>query len=266
MEAELFKIGFLSITLFDLIDIGMVAALFLWLYSYLKDSMAVQILFGLVILIGLKFIAEAVNLRATNWILNTISNVWLLAFIILFQPELRKLMLIITRSKIFRLFVRSKIRETLDDIVDAVAELSSKHIGALIVFPRSQNVQMTIDSGIRIQAFVTKELLISIFSTKSPLHDGAVVIENQTLVAARCILPLSNVQKMNGRNLGTRHRAGLGLTEQIDALVLIVSEETGYISITDGGEMTSNINIGDLLRILEINLYENDKNTRDIKG
>ncbi|MDQ1266819.1 MAG: Diadenylate cyclase [Bacteroidota bacterium] len=234
---ELFKIGFLTITLIDLIDIGIVAVAFFWLYKALRDTVAVQILFGLVILILLKFIAEVAGFRSINWILNTISDIWLLSFIILFQPELRKVLLLLTRSPIFRLFVRSKISRTIDEVIDAALEMSEKHIGALIVFTRSQNVKMTVDTGVPLQAVVSKELILSIFNTKSPLHDGAVIVDNELIMAARCILPLSSQTKVKGKNLGTRHRAALGLSEQIDTIVLVVSEETGGISIAESGSM-----------------------------
>jgi diadenylate cyclase len=176
-----------------------------------------------------------------NWILKTIKDIWLLAFIILFQPELRRLLLRITRSQLFTIFTKSKINEALSEVVSAAVELSEKHIGALIVFTRSQNVQMTIETGIPMQAIVSKELIISIFNTKSPLHDGAVIIDEDTIISARCVLPLSNITKYEGRNLGTRHRAGLGLSEQIDVVVLIVSEETGSISVAESGQLILNI-------------------------
>jgi diadenylate cyclase len=253
---EILQIGFISITLFDLLDIAIVTVVFYWLYRALKDTIAIQILFGLVALISLSFFTEALQLKSINWILDTLSEIWLLAFVILFQQELRKLLLIITRSKLFQLFVRQNIAQTFDEITEATKELAEKHIGALIVFPRSQTVQMTIDTGIPLKADVTKELLLSIFSTRSPLHDGAVVIENRTIIAARCILPLTNKQKYENRNLGTRHRAGLGLTEQIDAIVLIVSEETGHISIADSGDMILNIPKDNLEEILRRKLLQ----------
>lgn len=255
---EIFRIGFLSFTFIDVIDIILVSLLFYWVYKLLKDTVAVQILFGLVILIGLSFIAEAASLKSVNWILKTISNIWLLAFIILFQPEIRKMLLIITRSPLFRVFVKSRISQTIDEVVDAALEFSAKHIGALMVFTRSQNVQMTVDTGIKIHAVVSRELLSSIFNTKSPLHDGAVIIENQMIVAARCVLPLSTVTKYDGKNLGTRHRAALGLSEQIDAVVLIVSEETGAISIAQEGDLTLDIDKKEFPDVLKNRLAENN--------
>ncbi len=254
---ELFKIGFLSFTIIDVIDITVVAVLVYWLYKALKDTIAVQILFGLVIILGVSFVTEAINLKSINWILRTISDIWLIAFIVLFQPELRKLLLLITRSPIFQLFVKTKIAETIDEVIDAVLELSDKHIGALIVFPRTQNVQMTIDTGIPLQAVVSRELLVSIFNTKAPLHDGAVIIDNQMVLAARCVLPLSNAKKTKGKNLGTRHRAALGLSEQLDSIVLVVSEETGGISIAESGDLIINIPVEQLPTILSAKLASN---------
>ncbi len=253
---ELFKIGFLTITTFDLLDILIVSVLFYYLYKALKNTIAVQILFGMVIIISLQFITEASNFRSLNWILRTISDVWLLAFVILFQPELRKLLLLITRNPLFRLFVKPQISASLDEIVDAVKELSSKHIGALIVFMRSQNVQMTIDTGIPIQALISKELILSIFNTKSPLHDGAVIIHNDMILAARCVLPLTSATKHGSKNLGTRHRAGLGLSEQVDTLVIIVSEETGGVSLADRGDLLLNVPEEQLFNIIATKLYE----------
>lgn len=246
----LFKIGFLTFTLMDLLDIVIVALLIYWLYRSLKNTVAVQILFGMVIIIGLQFITEASNFKSLNWILRTISDIWLIAFVILFQPELRKLLMIIVRSPIFRVFVKPKISETVDEVIEAALEMSEKHVGSIIVFTRTQNVQMTVDTGIPLQSMVSKELLLSIFNTKSPLHDGAVIIDNNMIVAARCVLPLSSQTKYGNKNLGTRHRAALGLSEQADTIVLIVSEETGGISISESGELTLNIPHNDLGEIL----------------
>lgn len=250
----LFKIGFLHFTLIDMVDILLVSLIIYWLYRALKNTIAVQILFGMVILTALSFITEAANFKSINWILTKISDIWLLAFIILFQPELRKLLLLITRSPIFRIFVKSKLAETIDEVIEAAAEMSTRHIGALVVFTRTQNVQMTVDTGIPLQALVSKELLMSIFNTKSPLHDGAVIIDSQMITAARCVLPLSSVTKFQNKNLGTRHRAGLGLSEQVDTVVLIISEETGGISIAESGELILNIPIDQLPLILNSKL------------
>jgi len=222
---ELFKIGFIDFSFLDFLDVALVTLIIAGIYYALKNTIAIKILFGLILLILLSFITEATNLKSLNWIIKTILNIWLIGFIVLFQPEIRKALVMLTKSPIFQLFVKTKINETLDDLIDAVREMSNKHTGALIVFPKSQNVQMTLDTGIPVQASISKELILSIFNTKSPLHDGAVIIENKSILAARCILPLSLTSRINNQNLGTRHKAALGLSEQVDAVILIVSEE-----------------------------------------
>ncbi len=237
----LFSIGFLQFTLVDAIDVVLAALILYWVYRALRATVAIQILIGLLFLVAVSFVVNSANMKALSWIVNAITNIWLLAFIVLFQPELRRILTALTRTRLFRLFVRLNINQTIDEVIDAVRDFSEKHTGALIVFTRNQNIRITIETGIPLQAVVSTELLASIFNTRSPLHDGAVVLDGQTLVAARCILPLSNVMKIGGRNLGTRHRAGLGLSEHADVLVLIVSEETGGVSIAHEGELLMNI-------------------------
>jgi len=238
---DLFKIGFVSVSLIDIIDIGIVTVLFFFIYRALKGTVAVQVLIIMILLIITSFITEAVNLKVVSWIIKTITSVWLIAYIILFQPEIRRLLMMATRSTFFRMFVKSKLTATIDEVVHAVWELSALHIGALIIFPRTQSVEMTVERGVEIQASVTKELLISIFNPKSPLHDGAVTIDKDIIANAKSILPLSTVTSIGAKVLGTRHRAGLGLSEQVDAIVVIVSEETGGISICEEGEILFNI-------------------------
>lgn len=254
---ELFSIGFLSITLVDVLDILIVSALFYWIYNNLKDTIAIQILFGLVVLIGLSFISEAINLKSINWLLKTLSDIWLIAFIIIFREEIRRLLLIVTRSPIFQLFVKSKITETFSTLTEAVKELSDKHIGALIVLTRSQNIEMTIEKGFDLDALVTKELILSIFNPKSPLHDGAIIIENKIIMSAKNTLPLSKKIKTSIKNLGTRHKAALGLTEMTDVVVIIVSEETGAISLANEGTLYYNINKDIFEEILNA-MYNNE--------
>lgn len=258
---DLFRIGFIDVTLIDAIDIGVVAVLFFAIYRTLRHTVAVQILLGLVVILGISFVTSSANMKALNWVLRAISDVWLVAFIILFQPELRRVMLLITRSRLFRVFIKKNIAETIDEVLDAAKELAEKHIGALIVFTRSQNVKMTIDTGVPLQAVVSKELLVSVFNPRSPLHDGAVIIENELLVAARCVLPLATTTKIGNRNLGTRHRAALGLAEQSDSVVLIVSEETGAISLAHDGELETGIRLGELAEVLKQHLEDRSTQT-----
>lgn len=253
---EFFKLGFLAFNLIDLLDILIVAILFFLLYKALKNTIAIQILIGMIIILALQFITEAIHLKSLNWIINTIWDVWLIAFIVLFQPELRKLLLIITKSSVLSFFVKPKLTKYYDEIIESIIELSEKHIGALIVFTKNQNVQMTVDTGIPIEAVVSKELIMSIFNVKSPLHDGAIIVEGDMIVAARCILPLSSMTRYGNKNLGTRHRAALGLSEQSDAIILVVSEETSGISLCQAGEMTLNIKHDELYQILKMRLSD----------
>lgn len=238
---ELFRIGFLSVNLVDLIDLILLCAVFYWLYNLLKETIAAQILFGLVILILATFVTELMNLRSLNWLFKAVMSVWLLAFIILFQPELRRVLLRISNLPFLRYFTRSSLTQTIDEVIAAAKEMSENHIGGLLIFTRTQNVEINLDKGILIGARVSKELILSIFNPKSPLHDGAVLIDGPNILYAKCILPLSSITKIEGKILGTRHRAALGLTEQTDALVLIVSEETGGVSIAEFGKLTLNI-------------------------
>lgn len=247
---ELFKISFLNVTALDILDILVVTIVLHFLYQTTKNTIAVQIFFGIVAILGLYFLTETLHLKLLNLILRTLSGIWLLAFIILFQQEIRRLLLVIVRSRLFSFFSRSQLIETIDEVVKAVIEMSEKHIGALLVFTRSTNIKMTIETGIPIQAKLTKELLLSIFNTKSPLHDGAVIIQGTTIEAARCILPLSLTTRYQGKHLGTRHRAAMGISEQADVLVVVVSEETGRISIIEEGLFIPGITPANLDSIL----------------
>lgn len=252
--SELFRIGFLTVTVVDLIDVLIITVVFYLVYRSLRDTVAVQILILLVIVLGLGFAAEAANLKTVNWLLRRLADIGLIAFVVLFQPELRRVLLMITQTRLFRMFMRVTNSETIDDVANAVLDMSGKHIGALIVFSRAEHVKVTVETGIELRAAVSSELLMSIFNPRSPLHDGAVVIDNRTIVAARCVLPLSSRQRWDTRNLGTRHRAGLGISEQADVVALMVSEETGGISLAYQGELTLDIPSDKLKNILQEHL------------
>lgn len=240
---DVFQFGFLSISWLDLIDIAIVAVAFWFVYRSLRDTLALQVLFLLSILLGLSFFTDALGLDTVNWILRRLGDIGLIAFVVLFQPELRRLVLLLTRGRVFRLFLRTRSAEAIDAVVDAIEDLTSSHIGALIVFSRADHIKVTVDTGVKLNASASSELISSIFNPRSPLHDGAIVIDGQQIVAARCVLPLSTTQRVGSRTLGTRHRAGLGLSEQADAVVVIVSEERGTVSLAYGGELELDIPI-----------------------
>lgn len=235
---DLFKIGFLTITLSDLVDIAIVSFIFYKLYTILKGTIAAQIFIGLLIILLFSFISQSLNLRAVSWLLKLITDIWVIVFVILFQPEIRRLLVIIARNPIFKVFTKSESYESIDAIVDASFEMSQHQHGALIVIIKSSGIRGYAETGEILNARISAPLLTSIFYPRSPLHDGAVIVNKDLIEAARCTLPLSQVTMVNGESLGMRHRAGLGISEQADVICVIVSEETGSISIAENGELT----------------------------
>jgi diadenylate cyclase len=234
---ELFRIGFLTVSLVDLLDVLLVSYLFYRLYLVMRGTIAVQIFAGLVLILAFSFVAQALNLKAMSWILRTVMDIWVIAFIILFQPELRRLLVLVSRNPMIRMFLKANVDESLEEVVAAVAELSRKKTGALIVFVRATGIRMHAETGTKLEALVSRSLLLSIFNPRSPLHDGAVIVKDRLVEAARCTLPLSNLTEWEGQLLGTRHRAGLGISEQADVIVVIVSEETGTVSVAENGTL-----------------------------
>ncbi len=238
---ELFKVGFLTVTFTDLIDICIVTFIIYKLYSLLKGTIAAQIFIGLMIILVISFISQAVNLRALSWLLKLITDIWVIAFLILFQPEIRRLLVIVARNPFFRMFVKSESSEPASIIADAAFELSQHQHGALMILIKSTGIRGYTETGEILNAKLSVGLIKSIFFPRSPLHDGAVIIKNDIVEAARCTLPLSLTTTVNGETLGMRHRAGLGISEQADVLSVIVSEETGSISIAEGGQLTKGL-------------------------
>lgn len=247
---DLFSIGFIDVSLIDIIDIIIVTALLYKLHQVLRNTIAVQIFLGIIAILAVYFLTEVINFRSLNWILQTLSNIWLLAFIVLFQPELRRLLLVIVRAPMFSNLMGSNLNEAIDEVLEAAQEMSEKHVGALIIFARARNIKMTIETGIPVQGVLSREMLLSIFNTKSPLHDGAVIVQNGLIEAAGCILPLSSTTKYQRFKIGTRHRAALGISEQADVLALVVSEETGKISLAEEGTLYMHLSIDKLDKLL----------------
>lgn len=247
---ELFKLGFLTITLVDVVDIVLVSIIFYNLYRGMRGTVAAQIFIGLIIIILLSIVAQAVNLIAMGWILRTLTDIWVIAFIIIFQPEIRRLLSTLARNKMVRMFIRMNVDESIEEITAASLELSKKRQGALIIIARGTGMKSFAETGIILHAQISRSLLLSIFNPRSPLHDGAVIVNDRTIEAARCTLPLSANSRFGDMVLGTRHRAGLGITEQTDAVCVIISEETGAISIADNGELTYKISVKELRKEL----------------
>jgi len=234
----LFNIGFLTFTLIDLIDIILVTWVFFKVYQYFKETRAGQMLVGLVILLISSFLFNSFGLSAMSWLVNQFQTVWVVAFVILFQPEIRRLLIYVGQTRFFQSIFKMGTSRSLEAIVNASLQLSKKKWGGLIVIQRETGLRSYKDASVQLKAEVSTPLLLSIFNPESPLHDGAVILQNTLIEAAGCILPLTESQ-MILPEMGTRHRAALGITEESDAIVVIISEERGTISTAENGRFTN---------------------------
>ena len=191
-------------------------------------------LIGLIILLIASFLFNAIGFSATSWLVNQFQTVWVVAFVILFQPEIRRLLIYVGQTRFFRSIFRVGTSRSLEAVVDASLNMSDRQWGALIVIQRETGLRAYKESGISIKGEVSTALLLSIFNPSSPLHDGAVILQNTLVESAGCILPLTESEMINP-DMGTRHRAALGLTEESDAIVIVVSEERGAIAAAENG-------------------------------
>ena len=230
----------------DLVEIAIVAYILYKLYQFMRGTIAVQIFLGIMAIYAVQVVVTAVDMTMLPALFSLIGEVAVLAIIILFQPEIRRLLLLLGQNPLVRRFVSSSAHDDmLSEVTAAVAEMSKDRIGALIAFERSSGLRNYIETGTVIQSAVSRDLLITIFYGQNPLHDGAVIITNRRIEAARCILPVSTSMKLSP-HLGLRHRAAVGLTEQTDAFVVVVSEETGNVSVSVDGELISNLSVNEL--------------------
>jgi diadenylate cyclase len=229
----------------DAIDIAVVSFLFYRLLILVRGTRAAQMLIGLIMLIFLAVLAEWLRLSVLNWLIDSLRTVWVVVFIIIFQPEMRKALSQISESRVFKRFVSVGEFGYLAEIQSAVERMSRKGLGALIVIERNIGMKNYLETGTKIEADVTAELLETIFTPPSPLHDGAVILRGNQILGAACILPLSSNPYLE-KALGTRHRAAVGLTEETDAIVIVVSEETRKISVAENGQLDTDLQIGDL--------------------
>ena len=233
----LFKIGFLTVTLIDLVDLLLVSWLFYKVYIYFKGTRAGQMLAGLVILMLASFLFNAFGFSASSWLVNQFQTVWVVAFVILFQPELRRLLIYVGQTRFFQRIFRVGTSRTILSIIEASMQLQERHWGGLIVIQKETGLRSYKEQGTQLKAEVTAPLLVSIFNPSSPLHDGAVIIQNDIIDAAACILPLTE-SKMIDPEMGTRHRAALGISEETDAIVVLISEEKARISVAEDGRFS----------------------------
>lgn len=254
-------------SLWDVIDILLVAYLFYKLMRFLRNTNAQKLFQGLIALVVITILANLLQLSVISYILTNVMQVGILALVIIFQPELRKMLEQFGSQKLGEWlgFGRNQQAKTTDtailQTIEAVNSMSWTKTGALIVFQREDSLQNIINTGTTINADVNAELLKNLFYNKAPLHDGAVVIANGRIVAAGCILPLSGKQNIS-KDLGTRHRAGLGQSENFDSLSVIVSEETGAISLAEGGVLKRHLAPETLERLLVAKLMPEEEETK----
>ncbi len=255
-----------------IIDLAIVIFLLYCFFKIVKGSRAWQLIKGIVLVLVATWVSSLLNLRILNAILTAIMNIGLIAIIVIFQPELRRALEQLGTNKFTKFFgidkdIATKTKEDIYKAVIATQELSKAKTGALIVIERDINIQDIISTGIPMGAEVSPQLLVNIFEPKTPLHDGAVVISNNKIAAAACVLPLAD-DKDIAKSLGTRHRAAIGISKQSDAIAIVVSEETGKVSVAKDGTLIMDVREDVLKKILISNIVTkrfaiSDKQTKN---
>ena len=241
-----------------IIDLAIVVFLLYCFFKIVKGSRAWQLIKGIALLIIATWVSGLLNLKILNWILTGIMNLGVIAVIVIFQPELRRALEQLGTNKLARFFgiekdLSTKTKEDIYKIVIASTELSKAKTGALIVIERDIKIQDIINTGIPMDAEVSPQLLVNIFEPKTPLHDGAVIISNNKIAAAACVLPLAD-DKDIAKELGTRHRAAIGISKESDSIVVVVSEETGKMSVAKDGTLIADVREDVLKKILISNV------------
>jgi len=236
-------IGFLDFGLKDLLETLVIALVLFYLYRWIRGTFAIQAALGLLFIIVINAVVSLLGFTTLNFMLRSVLDVGVLAVFIIFQPEIRKLLYSLGQNTTFdRLMGRTGSESVIEEVITAVKNMAQTKTGALIVFAKSSSLQDLVDVGIRLDAKVNSELIQTIFQKDTPLHDGAIVIRNNRIVAASCYLPISQNPNISSV-FGTRHRAAVGVSETNNVFVVIVSEETGRISIAKNGGLTSGLSI-----------------------
>ena len=258
--------GLLStITFLDVIDIVVVAYFLYRLFLMLKNTRAATLGKGLMVLIGFTLICRWLNLHVISWLLEKSMTVIMVALPVVFQPELRRALEQIGRGKLFHKgseLDEQELEEMLDSVAHATKVMSKNKVGALMVFERATGLAERIETGVPIDGLVSSGLLQNIFVKDTPLHDGAVIIRGNRVVAACCLLPLTENRNLS-QELGTRHRAAIGMSEQSDAMILVVSEETGTISIARNGELMRYLTVDDVKEILRTAIFRQNTEVKN---
>jgi diadenylate cyclase len=232
------------VTWWDIFDITIVSIVVYEVLKLIRGTHAVQMAMGIALLVGMFYLSRGLQLETLNWLIRNVVGYLVFAAIVLMQGDIRRALGMIGRAPFFRVFRRLDRSETDDDTIEelvvALRTLASKRTGAIVVLERSIGLRNYIESGIPLDAKLTYDLLVSIFQEGSPLHDGAVIVQGDRVAAAACFLPLTINPRLS-RELGTRHRAALGVTEENDAIAMVVSEETGVISLAMDGSMERSV-------------------------
>jgi diadenylate cyclase len=233
---DLFRIGFIRFGVVDLIDVSVVSFIFYKLLSLMKGTRSANIVMGLILVFVISFLAFWFRLDAVMWMFTNLATVGFIVLVVVFQPELRSALAQIGHSRIFRVFFNLEEQRKIDEIVKAAQRLSELKYGGLIVIERNVGLRNIIETGKGIKSQLSAELLTTLFTPYTPLHDGAVVVRGDLIAAAACTLPLTKEPRYM-RIYGMRHKAGIGITEESDAVAVIISEETGEISLAANGTL-----------------------------
>lgn len=243
--------------LLNIIDLLIVAFVFYQLFVLIRGTRAVQILKGLSVLIIVSFVSRWLGLVTMDWVLERFWTIGLVAVVVLFQPELRRALAQMGRERSWKGFLK-KEKHLIDELIKGVRFLSLDKIGAIIVIERNIGLKGYLETGVKIDSDISSELLGTIFMPTTPLHDGAVIIRNGRIAAAGCILPLTHEPDIDS-SFGTRHRSAIGLSEETDAVVIVVSEETGKISMAISGGMATNLSMERLTEMLTLYLPKKER-------
>lgn len=246
---ELFHLDFISFRLIDLIDIIIVAYVIYKLLNLMKGTRSAQMITGLVIVFTLAVAAFWFQLEGLMWLFTNLATVGIIALVILFQPELRGMLAQMGHSQLFRFITRYERSKVVDEVSRAAIRLSELKYGGLLVIERAVGLRNFIETGKILNARLSSEVITTLFTPYTPLHDGAVIISGETISAAACTLPLT--RNLRYRKLfGMRHKAGIGVTEESDAIAVVVSEETGEISIAYQGDLNKDIDRSEFREVL----------------
>lgn len=260
---------FIHITFADILDIVLVAVLFFYLYKVLRGTHAMSILYGILLLYIIYIIVNVLNMELLGSIIGSLTNIGLIALVIIFQPEIRRFLQVLgnqsrnrQKTLLWRIFdfktnTKALDLEFINPIVSACGDMSASKTGALILIKQEGGLQEIIDSGVQVDAIITPPLLKNLFFKNSPLHDGAIVVSNNRIMAAKCVLPSTRSEVPI--SFGMRHRAALGASETTDAIVVVVSEETGNISVAHNGRINVGLSSTELkAELMRLSAHEED--------